>query len=97
MLRQISQVHNFFSFFLSLVLVSSLVSPSLLFFLTDIYIPLPKIHETDPSRTFLPHMENESSQHAQEASINRYGDIAEYYGGTEVTHAFFFIYFVPTR
>ena len=40
---------------------------------TDIYIPLPKIHEIDSSRTFLPHVQNECSQNSQEASINPYG------------------------
>ena len=41
--------------------------------LTDIYIPLPKIHNIDSSRRFLPHVQNARSQNAREASINRYG------------------------
>ena len=42
--------------------------------LTDIHIPLPKIHEIDSSRIFLPHVQNERSQNAREASINRYDE-----------------------
>ena len=63
---------QFFSFFLSLVFVSSLVSP---LFPSPSYGHLyafAKIHEIDSSRTFLPHVQNESSRNAREASINRY-------------------------
>ena len=71
MLHQICQVHNFsHSFFLSfsfLLSFSPLVSP---FFPPPsyTYIPLSKFHEIDSSRTFLPHVQNESSQNASEAS-----------------------------
>ena len=43
--------------------------------LTDIYKPLPKIHEIDSSRTFQPQVQNEHRINAREASINQYGDI----------------------
>ena len=66
MFHQIRQVHNFSpSFFLSFLFLLS--SP----LFTDIYIPLPNIHEIDSSKTFLP--QNEHCQNAQEASINQYG------------------------
>ena len=62
---------QFFSFFLSLLLISSLVSPVSFALLQTFNICLLKIHEIDSSRTFLPHMQNESRQNAREASINK--------------------------
>ena len=61
---------HFFSF-LSLILVSSLVSRLPLLCYGYLYTLL-KIHEIDCSRTFLPYMQNEHSQNAKEASINLY-------------------------
>ena len=61
---------QFFSSFLSLVLVSPLVSSlSSAFLQTFINIPLPKIHKIDCSRIYLPHVQNERSHNAREASI----------------------------
>ena len=53
--KNVRHDHNFspFFFLLFLFLLYSLL------LLTDIYIPLPKIHEIDSSRTFLPHMQNQ--------------------------------------
>ena len=48
-------------------LVSFVVSPFLLHLLMDIYIRLPKVHEIDSSRTFLPHVQ---SQNTRKDSIN---------------------------
>ena len=70
MFRQISQLHIFSPFFPSFSFL--LLFLVFLCFVTDIYIPLLKIHEIDCSRTFLPYMQNEHSQNAKEASINLY-------------------------
>ena len=66
------------SLFPSVVLVSSLVSPVFFYIFARyvyIYIPLPKIHELDSSRTISPDMQIACRQKAREASINRYRDI----------------------
>ena len=69
MFPQICQVHKFSPAFF---LLFSFLLLFLLFLRIFIYS---KIHEIDSCRTFLPHLQNESSQSAREASINQYGDI----------------------